>query len=107
MNLTTRRTVLTILISMWVPAVFAQQSGGQTETQQQVTPGVAVNSAQKSPNMTVIPTVDENPGMESAGYEIKQSFEFGGRITNQSGNSGVWSSYVNLGSGPRLLEYSL
>ena len=93
-----------ILNFVCLPAGFAQQSSSQTETQQQVTPGVAVNSAQKSPNLTIVPTVEENPGIESVGYEIKQSFEFGGRIANPHGNSGMWSSYVNLGSGPRLLE---
>ena len=40
-------------------------------------------------------------------YKIKQSSEFGGRITNYTGNTGTWDSYVNLGSGPRLLEYTL
>jgi hypothetical protein len=107
MNLITRRTAMVILVSMWLPAAFAQQSSSQTEAQQQVTPGVSVNAAQKSPNMTVVPTIEENPGVESGGYEVKQSFEFGGRIANQHGNAGVWSTYVNLGSGPRLLEYSL
>ena len=96
----------------------AQQTGAQptgaqpTEAQpagaqQQVTPGVAVNAAQKPPNVPVAPTTENNPGVEAGGYEIKQSFEFGGRIANIGGNRGVWDTYVNLDSGPRLLEYSL
>ncbi len=51
---------------------------------------------------------EDNPGSLHAGpYEIKQSSEFGGRITSYTGNTGTWDSYVNLGSGPRLLEYTI
>lgn len=87
--------------------VLGQQSANQTEAQQQVTPGVAVNAAQKSPNVAIAPTTENNEGTEAGGYEIKQAFEFGGRIANTGGNRGMWDTYVNLGSGPRLLEYSL
>src|SRR5437870_9918058 len=115
MNLNKRRMTVEVvmvaavlaLMSASLPAALAQQSSSQTETQQQVTPGVSVSSAQKSPNLTVVPTIEENPGVESGGYEVKQSFEFGGRIANPHGNCGVWSTYVNVGSGPRLLESSL
>lgn len=48
----------------------------------------------------------ENPP-ETAGYEMKQSAEFGGRISSHTGNVGTWDTYVNLGTGPRLLEYTL
>ena len=41
------------------------------------------------------------------GFDIKQSAEFGGRISDFSGNPGMWDTFVNLGSGPRLLEYTL
>jgi hypothetical protein len=90
-----------------LPAALAQQSSSQTETQQQVTPGVAVNAAQKAPNLAIASTTEENPGAQVGGYEMKQGFEFGGRITNYTGNVGTWDTFVNLGSGPRLLEYSL
>jgi hypothetical protein len=85
----------------------AQQTASQTETEQQVTTGVAVNAAQKAPNVVTIPTTEENPGVLHSGFEIKQSLEFGGRITGYQGSTGTWDTYVNLGSGPRLLEYSL
>jgi hypothetical protein len=96
-----------ILVMAIRPAAFAQQPAAPTETQQELTPGVAVNAAQKAPNLGFWPNTEDNPGVEAGGYETKQSFEFGGRITNYTGNVGTWDSYVNLGSGPRLLEYTL
>lgn len=76
-----------------------------TETQP-VTAGVKVDSARKSSDLAV--TGDpETPGTTAGGYEIKQSAEFGGRISDFTGNAGVWDTFVNLGSGPRLLEYTL
>ena len=38
---------------------------------------------------------------------MQQVAEFGGRISSFTGNPGMWDTYVNLGSGPRLLEYTL
>jgi hypothetical protein len=115
MNLNNRRITVklitlvmdVIFIFVCLPAAFAQQSSSPIQGLQEVTTGVAVDAAQKPPRATIVPTVEDNPGLESSGYEIKQSFEFGGRIANPHGNSGMWSTYVNLGSGPRLLEYSL
>jgi hypothetical protein len=86
---------------------FAQQSSSQTDSEQQTTPGVAVNAAQKGPKATFAATAEENPGVVVGNYEVKQSVEFGGRITNNTGNVGTWDTYVNLGTGPRLLDYSL
>src|SRR5262249_24095236 len=43
----------------------------------------------------------------TANWVVKQSGEFGGRITNFTGNPGTWDSMVNMGTGPRLLEYTL
>lgn len=94
-------------IALAASPALAQQSSSQTEAQQQVTPGVAVNAAQKAPNFQTLTTTEDNPGVMSGPYEVKESAEFGGRITNYSGNTGTWDTFVNLGSGPRLLEYSL
>jgi len=105
-----RLATLLVLITLLVvlPKALAQQPAGQAaESPVPVVPNVAVNSAQKAPNFTTIPTTEENPGITTGGYELKESFEFGGRITNYSGNTGTWDTYVNLGSGARLLEYSL
>src|SRR5215471_17552143 len=94
-------------VIVFCPAARAQQSTTPAETPPPLITGVAVNAAQKAPNAVSIPTTEENPGVLSNGYEIKESFEFGGRITSYTGSTGTWDSYVNLGSGPRLLEYSL
>ncbi len=73
-----------------------------------VAAGVAVDAARKSSDLPVSWNQTDNNRGETAGvYEIRQSAEFGGRITGRSGNIGVWDTFVNLGSGPRLLEYTL
>lgn len=71
-----------------------------------VSAGVAVDSARKSSDLPVI-SDSFTPGETAGVYQIRQSAEFGGRITDFSGNTGVWDTFVNLGSGPRLLEYTL
>jgi hypothetical protein len=70
------------------------------------TPAVAVDSARKSDLLSRPVNTEENSGRTVGRYEIKQSAEFGGRITSFSGNTGMWDTFVNLGSGPRLLEYT-
>jgi len=49
---------------------------------------------------------DEQKGMESGNYNIKQAIEFGGRITSISGNLQTYDTMVNLQEGPRLLDFS-
>jgi hypothetical protein len=102
-------------ISMAVVMFAASMLCGSTASAQQnsvpdnpqLVPGPEVDSARKasdSPSYTS-PLRVETPVYD--GYETKQTAEFGGRITNFGGNQGVWDTFVNLGSGPRLLEYSL
>jgi hypothetical protein len=69
--------------------------------------GVSADSARKSADLPVTATVDDNRGEVLGGYETRQSVEFGGRISDFTGNQGTWDTYVNMGTGPRLLEYSL
>jgi hypothetical protein len=89
-------------------SLYAQSSGGkQTSADEQASAGVSVDSSRKSSDLPTSVTTEKAPGLEGAGYEIKQSFEFGGRISSFTGNSGMWGTFVNLGSGPRLLEYTL
>jgi len=40
-------------------------------------------------------------------YDVKAAFEFGGRIVEIDGSRALWRTYVNLDSGPRLLEAAL
>lgn len=96
-------------------ALLAQTSGSagdkknnDSSSSKPVAAGVAVDSARKSSDLPVSQDqTDSNPGETAAGYEIRQSAEFGGRVTDFTGNTGVWDTFVNLGTGPRLLEYTL
>lgn len=69
--------------------------------------GIAVDSGRKSDALATWITSENNPGEIAGPWEIKQSIEFGGRITDFTGNPGTWDTFVNLGTGPRLLEYTL
>jgi len=69
--------------------------------------GVAVDSARKSDVLATWITTEHNEGENAGPWIIKQSAEFGGRITDFTGNTGTWDTFVNLGTGPRLLEYTL
>jgi hypothetical protein len=48
---------------------------------------------------------DEQKGIDEGNYNIKQSIEFGYRITNISGNHDTYDTFVNLQEGPRLLGF--
>jgi hypothetical protein len=69
--------------------------------------GTSVDAAKKSTVGARGATAAENPGLTLDTYQVKQTVEVGGRITDYSGSESTWGTYVNLGSGPRLLEYSL
>jgi hypothetical protein len=53
------------------------------------------------------PASEPDQGVVKDGYEVHQSFEFGGHITGFTGNGSMWNTFVNLDSGPRLLGQSL
>jgi hypothetical protein len=46
-------------------------------------------------------------GINSGGYNIHQTIEFGYRATEISGNQNTYDTFENLGSGLRLFDYSL
>jgi hypothetical protein len=52
---------------------------------------------------------EEKPleGVNRGNYNIKQSFEIGGRWTDFTGNLDVYRTFVDLEEGPRLLEHTL
>src|SRR5262245_40602117 len=87
-------------------AAFAQESEKPAAPQLQVTPGIVVDASQKASRPEML-TAEDNAGEELGPYQVRQNAEFGARITSYTGNTGTWDSYVNLGTGPRLLEYSL
>lgn len=61
-------------------------------------------AAQAAPALVVTETEE---GVTYGEYQVKQSVEFGGHIADFNGSRSLWSQYVNLDSGPRLLEQSL
>ncbi len=79
----------------------AEEAKGQPDL------GVAVDSARKSDALATWITSENNEGTSAGPYVVKQSAEFGGRITDFTGNTGTWDTFVNLGTGTRLLEYTL
>jgi hypothetical protein len=68
---------------------------------------LSVDSARKASDLPAANDPDINRGESWSGFEVKQSAEFGGRITDFTGNVGTWDTFVNLGTGPRLMEYTL
>jgi hypothetical protein len=68
---------------------------------------LAVDSGRKATDLPPAIDTEENIGENWGGFEVKQSAEFGGRFSDFTGNQGMWDSFVNLGTGPRLLEYTL
>ena len=92
-------------------SAFAQ-AGSDNETKKEsevnpVSPSIAVDSARKANDLPPAIDTEMNEGENWDGYEAKQSAEFGGRISDFSGSQAMWDTFVNLGTGPRLLEYTL
>jgi len=104
------------LVILLAPGLSAQQTNDKnkkaTEAKSEeghppITLGVSVDAARKSSDLPHTATTEDNQGETWQGYVTKQSIEFGGRISDFTGNQGTWDTYVNMGSGPRLLEYTL
>ena len=49
----------------------------------------------------------ENQGLDSGGYNIQQTMEVGYRANWVNGNEDTYDTFINLGSGVRLLDYSV
>jgi len=99
------KTLLAVLVMLCAVGLAAQQDAKPPATA--LTQGSHVDASRKSSDAPSYPVPRTNTETTAAGYELKQSAEFGGRIADFSGNQGTWDTFVNLGSGPRLLEYSL
>ena len=50
---------------------------------------------------------EASPGINSADYNIQQTIEFGYRANEINGNKDTYDTFVNLGSGVRLFDYTL
>ena len=84
------------------PASAKPTSAKKEETDRQPDLGVAVDSGRKSDALATWITSEHNPGDTVGYWIIKQSVEFGGRLSDFTGNTGTWDTFVNLGTGPRL-----
>ena len=49
----------------------------------------------------------ENKGTDAGGYNIQQTMEVGYRANWVNGNQDTYDTFINLGSGVRLLDYSV
>ncbi|MGC1619095.1 MAG: hypothetical protein WA765_11470 [Candidatus Acidiferrum sp.] len=50
---------------------------------------------------------EQSKGIDSGGYNIHQTIEFGYRSSNINGNMDTYNTFENLGSGFRLFDYDL
>ncbi len=50
---------------------------------------------------------EASPGINSGGYNIHQSIEFGYRASEINGNKDTYDTFENLGSGVRLFDFTL
>jgi hypothetical protein len=63
--------------------------------------------AQETSSTTQEASSASNEGTVWNNYSVQQTFDFGARYTNLSGNAANYDTFVNLQSGARLLDYSL
>src|ERR1700685_2203813 len=49
----------------------------------------------------------DNPGVNAGDYNIQQTLEAGYRANWINGNQDTYDTFINLGSGVRLLDYTL
>ena len=49
----------------------------------------------------------DDKGRDWGGYTVRQSIELGGHIVGAEGNQQMYSTFVNLGTGPRILGQEL
>lgn len=60
-----------------------------------------------SPSLRAQDDSGETKGVDSGNYNIQQSIEFGYRANWVNGDHATYDTFVNLGSGVRLFDYSL
>jgi len=88
-------TALSLLLLLGT--AIAQQTGSTSAAQS--------GPAQSTQAQTS--TAPQAEGVERGGYHIEQSVELGYRFTDTSGNDAVYNTFVNLHTGPRIIEQSL
>jgi hypothetical protein len=98
-----------LLLALCLPAGSWAQTNPSKASDSTLSPSLSlsVDSARKSPDLLPNVSNEQSKGEGWGVYDTRQAAEFGGRISNFTGNQGTWDTYVNMGSGPRLLEYTL
>lgn len=93
---------------------YGQSTGDQKDQGQKtdtvvnpISPSIRVDGARKTSDLPPAIDTEANEGENWGGVEVKQSAEFGGRISDFTGSQATWDTFVNMGSGPRLLEYTV
>ena len=70
-------------------------------------PTFAQTSGQTSTTASSSSPAGADEGKEIGGFQVMQSIELGGRISEVTGSQPMYNTLVNLQSGPRILEQSL
>lgn len=96
-----------LLIGCLAACSWAQTPSKAPEATPTPSLSLQADSARKSPDLLPYVSNDEGKGEGWGVYQVTQVAEFGGRISGFTGNQGTWDTFVNMGSGPRLLEYTL
>lgn len=101
----------TMFCSVGLSAQATNDNKGKTNAREaELNPAsvsLGVDAARKTSDLPAAVDTEQNAGENWGGYEVKQSAEFGGRISDFTGSQAMWDTFVNLGTGPRLLEYTL
>jgi hypothetical protein len=85
-----------------------QDQAKKKESEAQSAPlSLRMDAARKTSDLPPAVDTEQNTGENWGGFEVKQSAEFGGRISDFTGSQAMWDTFVNMGTGPRLLEYTL
>jgi hypothetical protein len=112
------RRVLKLVLALAVATLLSPALRGQAADQKDktksnesaenpVSVSIAVDSGRKTTDLPPAVDTESNEGQPFGGFVVKQSAEFGGRISDFTGSQAMWDSLVNLGTGPRLMEYTL
>src|ERR1051326_1942126 len=106
----TRVLALIAITAVCPTALIPQTADKKDKKEAEATPASlsrAVDAARKTSDLPPAPDTELNEGQNWSGFEVKQSAEFGGRISDFTGSPAMWATFVNLGTGTRLLEYTL
>jgi len=107
------RRVLKLIIVLAVatlltPALYGQMTDDKKKESNAggnpTSVSIAVDSGRKTTDLPPAVDTEKNEGQTFGGFEVKQSAEFGGRISDFTGSQAMWDTLINLGTGPRLME---